>query len=117
MEIKDFVKEALSQIVEGINEANQQMNDKGAFVASTDLWETPRNPKSDIYTKCNNKHQIVREIEFDISIEVSDSSKAGGGGSLQVLSLFHAEGGVENNIHSSSMHKIRFSLPLALPSK
>lgn len=117
MDIKDFIKETLSQIVEGINEANQQMGSKGAFVASTDLWETPRLSKSDTYVKCNNKHQIVREIEFDVSITVSDSSKTEGEGRLQVLSLFRAEGGVENNTHASSMHKIKFSLPLALPSK
>lgn len=46
MEIKDFIKETLSQITEGIVEANKEMINDGAFVASTNLREANGLPKS-----------------------------------------------------------------------
>lgn len=118
MEIKDFFKETLCQILEGINVANQQMSNKGAFVGSSNLQENNGMPKSGAtyYEDSNNRRHVVREIDFDISVSVSDSSQTEGKGGLQVYSLFHADGGVENSNSSNSSHRIRFSLPLALPN-
>ena len=118
MDIKEFIKETLSQIVEGINGANQQMSGKGAFVASSNLQENNGMPKSGTtyYKDSNNRIHIVREIDFDISVSVSDSSQTEGKGGLQVYSLFHANGGVENCNSSNSSHRIKFSIPLALPN-
>lgn len=117
MEIKEFIKEALSQIVEGINEANQQISDKGSFVVSSNLREANGLPKSGTYyDDGKNPRRVVREIEFDISIAASDSTQSGGKGSLQVISFIRADGGVENNISSSASQRIKFTLPLALPN-
>ena len=116
MEIKDFVKEALAQIVEGINEANKQMSEKGAFVASSNMREANGLPKSGTYVDdVRNVRHVVREIEFDVSIAASDSTQTGGRGGLQVVSFIRADGGIENNVSSSASQRIKFSLPLALP--
>lgn len=116
MEIKDFIKETLSQIVEGINEANQQMSEKGAFVVSSNLREANRLPKNGTYVyDGSNALRVVREIEFDISLSVSDSTQSGGKGCLEVVSFIRADGGVENSFSSSSTQRIKFTLPLALP--
>lgn len=116
MEIKDFIKETLSQITEGIVEANKEMINDGAFVASTNLREANGLPKSGTYAKRDNTMQVVREVEFDISIAVTDSTQSGGKGSLHVVSLIRADGGIDNNYSSSSTQRIKFSLPLALPN-
>ena len=117
MEIKDFIKESLSQIVEGIDMANQEMNEKGAFVVSSDLRESNRLPKSGTYAyDGSDTLRVVREIEFEISIAVSDSTKNEGKGGLRVASLFHANGGMENSNSLDSINRMKFSLPLALPN-
>lgn len=118
MDVKEFIKETLTQIVEGINEANQQMGSKGAFVASSNLQENNGLPKggTTYYEDSNNRRHVVREIDFDISVSVSDTSQTEGKGGLQVYSLFHANGGVENCNSSNSSHRIKFSIPLALPN-
>lgn len=118
MDIKEFIKETLSQIVEGKNEANQQMGSKGAFVSSSNLQENNGQPKggTTYYEDSNNRRRVVREIDFDISVSVSDTSQTEGKGGLQVYSLFHANGGVENCSSSNSSHRIKFSIPLALPN-
>ena len=118
MEIKDFINESLSQIAEGINMANQKMSDKGAFVVSSNLREGNGLPKSGAYAYAENGAlRVVREIEFDISIGVSDSTQSGGKGSLQVVSFIHADGGIENTISSTASQRIKFTLPLALPNQ
>ena len=37
MEIKDFIKEALLQIVDGVSTANEALQDKGAFIPTKGL--------------------------------------------------------------------------------
>ena len=117
MEIKDFIKESITQIAEGITEANKEIQNNGAFIVSSNLKDANGFPVvREIYSDDrNNKRHIVREIEFDVTISVSDSTQTGGKGSLQVVSFLRADGGIENNISSNAMHRIKFSLPLAMP--
>lgn len=116
MDIKDFIKETLTQIVEGITDANKEIQGKGAFIVSSNLKDANGLPARELYSDDKNDlRHIVREISFDISIVVSDSEQSGVKGGLQVFSFIHSDGGIENNTSSSSMHKIKFSLPLAMP--
>ena len=43
MELKDFVKETLVQIVRGVDDANIALSDKTAFVASTNIKRPLKN--------------------------------------------------------------------------
>ena len=116
MDVKEFVSETLTQIVAGITEANKEIHSKGAYIVSSNLKEANGLPARETYSDDkNNQRHIVREINFDISVVVSDSAQSGVKGGLQVFSFMHADGGVENNTSSSSMHRIKFSLPLAMP--
>ena len=76
--------------------------------------------------KCNpfykRVRQLYRSVLFLFCIKLrhfycifSDSEQSRVKGGLQVFSFIHSDGGVENNTSSSSMHKIKFSLPLAMP--
>ena len=83
---------------------------------SSNLQDANGLPAREIYSDDKNyQRHIVREINFDISIAVSVFAQSGVKGGLQVFSFVHADGGVENNTSSSSMHRIKFSLPLAMP--
>ena len=116
MDIKEFIKETLTQIVEGITDANKEIQGKGAYIVSSNLKDAQGFPARELYSDDRNEQRhIVREINFDISIAVTETTQSGVKGGLQVLSVVHSNGGIENNTSSSAVHKIKFSLPLAMP--
>lgn len=115
MDIKDFIKETLTQIVEGINETNQQLGNQHSFVATENITNESGYPKNDTYSYKDGTAHLVREIHFDLTITVSDSSAQSGKGGIEVFSLFHAGGNKENQNTSLVTHKLNFTLPLALP--
>lgn len=116
MDIKEFIKETLTQIVEGISDANKEIQGKGAYIVSSTLKDANGIPVRETYSDdINNQRHIIREISSDVSIAVSDTTQSGAKGGLQVFSFMHADGGVENSASSNSMHRIKFSLPLAMP--
>lgn len=115
MDIKEFIKETLIQISEGICEANKQMSSRNSFVATENITNQSGIPVNDTYSYKEGASHLVRPIDFDIAVTVSDASAQSGKGGIEVLSLFHAGGGIENQSSSNTTHKIKFSIPLALP--
>lgn len=117
MEIKDFIKESIMQITHGITDANKEIQNEGAYVVSSVLKDANGFPiVGELYSDDRNgqKH-IIRNIDFKITVSVSDSTQTGGKGTLQVVSFLRVDGGIENNFSSTSLNKIKFSLPLAMP--
>ncbi len=115
MDIKDFIKETLTQIAESINETNQELGNQHSFVATENITTASGMPQNDMYSYKDGIAHLVREIHFDLAITVSDTSAQSGKGSIEVLSLFHAGGSKENQNASIITHKLTFTLPLALP--
>lgn len=116
MEIKDFIKESIMQITHGITDANKEIQNEGAYVASSVLKDANGFPiVGELYSDDRNgqKH-IIRNIDLE-TVSVSDSTQTGGKGTLQVVSFLRADGEIENNFSSTSLNKIKFSLPLAMP--
>lgn len=117
MNVKDFIKETLTQIAEGVNETNQQIGNQHSFVATENITNESGIPKNDTYSYKDGTAHLVREIHFDLAITVSDVSAQGGKGGIEVFSLFHAGGSKESQNTSLMTHKLNFTLPLALPVK
>ena len=117
MNVKDFIKETLTQIAEGVNETNLQLGNQHSFVATENITNESGFPKNDTYSFKDGTAHLVREIHFDLAITVSDASAQSGKGAIEVFSLFHAGGSKESQNTSLMTHKLYFSLPLALPVK
>ena len=96
MNVKDFIKETLTQIAEGVNETNQQLGNQHSFVATENITNESGIPQNDTYSYKDGTAHLVREINFDLAITVSDLSTQGGKGGIEVFSLFHAEGSKES---------------------
>ena len=131
MEIKDFIKDALAQIVDGVQEANTALKGKGACVPTENVVGadgyadgTPR--------KYGEPVKRYVKVDFDIAVEVfkSDVEKVEEQGSidgdmkLQVAFIskagFDLHGGISGSSRQENVqqniHHIKFSLPLSLPS-
>lgn len=130
MEIKDFIKDALAQIVDGVKEANTALKGKGACVPTENVVGadgyadgTPR--------KYGEPVKRYVKVDFDIAVEVfkSDVEKVEEQGSidgdmkLQVAFIskagFDLHGGISGSSRQENVqqniHHIKFSLPLSLP--
>jgi hypothetical protein len=109
MELKDFIKETITQIIEGVVEAQQEINKHGAEI----------NPKKVQFNEDGKYNHYVSGkphfVEFDIgltSIQKSGSSE-GIGVFLGALSL--GKKNEDGNEHTA-ISRIKFSLPVVLPS-
>lgn len=131
MEIKDFIKDALAQIVDGVHEANTALKEKGACVPTENVVGaegyadgTPR--------KFGEPIKRYFKVDFDIAVEVSKSDiekveekgSLEGGLKLQVALISKANFDLHGDMSDSNtqqnvqqnIHHIKFSLPLSLPS-
>lgn len=110
MEIQEFVSSVIVQIVKGLNVANEELKNShsGAVV----------NPTT-IHNKVHEKNFIgersVQQIDMSIAVTASESSSAGGKGSLNIA-VFKAEfGGEASNSLNSTVSTVKFTVPIAFP--
>ncbi|MBE6292911.1 MAG: hypothetical protein E7091_10980 [Bacteroidales bacterium] len=114
MELKDFVSTTIKQIAEGINEAIKANNDYGMIV----------NP--DVTIGSNGDYVIptkgtygfkrrIQNIEMEISLILEDVATMDAGVKL-MPAIFGANINGNNVESSNHQHKVRFSVPIALPA-
>jgi hypothetical protein len=109
MQLREFIKEVLSQIVDGVRDAQEQNG--GAFVVPAGdgghkYAEHPRFAAS-----ARLKSTIV---DFDVAITAEESDKAEGGAGVKVLSIqFGAKGEVSSK--DTTVSRVQFAVPLLLP--
>jgi hypothetical protein len=105
MDLQNFVAETLNQITQGVKEAKKK-NEQGIAppVATGDSL-----PKHYLRTL---SHEAVFPVEFDVAVTVSESSSAGGGAGLTVLSVVSLEGGGKRSVENSSVSRVKFSVPV-----
>ena len=106
MELQEFIKQSLVQIVKGVNEAQNEAIDVGARI----------NPVGKLLSGGGETHFVQTElnpqsIQFDVAISVSEEKTAGGKISVlaNILNL-GAEAKMENL--SSLVHRIKFEVPV-----
>lgn len=130
MEIKDFIRDTLAQIVDGVQEANTTLAEKGAYIPTENI--------AGVEGYCDarvSKNGVVKryvKVDFDIAVEVSKSDvekveekgSLEGGLKLQVALISKAKFDLHGDMSDSNMlqnvqqniHHIKFSLPLSLPN-
>ena len=104
MELRDFVRDSLVQLMCGITDAqNELMKSNGASGVVNPIWNDQKN--------LNNHTQLVN---FDIAVTASDQTTTGGHGGIKVWSV-EIGGKLETLGVQSSVSRIAFSVPV-LPS-
>lgn len=109
MELKDFVKETLEQIVEGAAMAQEAINKKGGSV-------NPSSMKFQRDGEWNNyDHAMPQEVVFDVGLTSTDKSGSteGVGVFLGAINLGKKN---EDGTEQVAITKVKFTIPLALPS-
>ena len=110
MDLKEFTKETITQIVSAVREANEQINDFGALIP-TDYFHGSKAISSFKYGE-----KSIIDIEFDVAVSAVESANVGGGVGIKVASINIGLGANSQN-ENSTLSRVKFTLPLVLPEK
>lgn len=109
MELKEFIKAAITDITGAVSELQSEL-DNGAIVNPT----LP-NP---IELKTLTVEEEIRPIEhlaFDVAVTVSEASGIEGGAKAGI-SIFGAKVGTESSSKTENASRLTFSIPIVFPS-
>ena len=124
MNIDEFVKDTIVDIVNGIVEANDAIKSKSAFIASTNIVGN-QNAEWRGAHDINGIPHVISNIDFDIAVSLEKKNDAEGGLKLQVASSVPLGVRLSSSLKSrvgwgkneSKLHRVQFSIPLALPTE
>jgi hypothetical protein len=101
MNLKDFVRSSLVQIVEGVQAA---------------IEETKDSERGRINPSPTHKHHgDTSPVEFDVAVTVTDTVGAGGKAAIAVVG-FKIGGGADSVYQHQSVSRLKFAVPVAWPS-
>lgn len=113
MELREFVAETLTQIVEGVKSAQARARDHGARVSPHLTTSAELAVKHGILIANGSAAQLV---QFDVALTVKEgtTTKGGIGVTVGVLALGSAG---QSQAENSSVSRVKFSVPLVLPDE
>ena len=105
MDLKEFTKQALVQIVEGTKEANDVIKQYNANIHNEDV-----DSNTGISYSLTN-------VDFDVAITATEIEGANGGGGIKVMGVFNAGGEIESKTENQTISRVKYTIPLVLGSK
>jgi hypothetical protein len=112
MDLKEFVVSSLTQIIEGIREAQQRAADSGAWVSPAGSEIPKRDNAQKMVTPDGMGY--LHDVDFDVALSVSDQGQAGAAAGLQI---FGAKLGADGSVTSqnTAVSRIQFTIPVVWP--
>ena len=115
MELKDFISTTLAQIAQGVKDAQTVYEELGGVVNPKGLQEI----KGDIsYGKIDSLHKnaiLLCDVQFEVSL-TSDNSENSSGGIGVLFGAISLGGKSGNEDRETSLNKVKFNIPVKLPS-
>ena len=109
MELKDFIKTAITDITEAVSELQEEL--KNGTIVNPSLTQGEHGKSLVV----DNEVRMMERLNFDIAVTATEATglnanaKAG-------ISVFGAKVGAENNERTENVSRLTFSLPLVLPT-
>jgi hypothetical protein len=108
MELREFVKDALVAIVEGVRDAQKGL----------DVNINPR--PSVIPDKRGGEYMTMdglraTPVQFDVAVTISAEANAEGGGKVSIWSIASSEGKTSAKDGESTVSRLQFQVPVAFP--
>jgi len=96
MELKEFVKSVLKDIVDGVEETRRESSRDMHLTSHKDTGQT---------------------VEFDIAVTVEDNTSGSGRGGIKVFQLIEGGGEVSRESKNASVSRIKFGVYIANMTK
>lgn len=108
MELKEFIKTAITDITEAISELQSELDNGAVINPSISRGE---------YGKAVLVDQGVAPIEhlnFDVAVTATEASNVDGNAKIGI-SIFGAKIGTESNAKTENVSRLTFSVPIVFP--
>jgi hypothetical protein len=113
MELKEFVKETLVQISEGVKESQGSVRTIGGYVNPTVTYAQGKSELVYFGETALGHHTFL--VDFDVAVVAAEKKAAEGGAKLAVASFLSIGGSGSSDSESKSTSRVKFKVPLALP--
>jgi hypothetical protein len=97
MELKDFVRTTLVQVVQGVTEAQEAVSHTGALINSKTAAFQPR------------------AVQFDVAVTAREEGDVKTGIGISVVGLIKGGAEGEYGKENTAVSRVRFEVPLRLP--
>ncbi len=118
MELKDFIKEAIKDIAEAINESNTELSELGVISNPSNVSLDER---EDIYgymylnSDSDKKTRPVHLLKFDVAVSITQKENGKEGIGVKALGIsLGKEGEKIDELNNSS--RLKFNVPIAFPT-
>ena len=101
MELEEFVRVSLLQIMNGVKAAQQEW---GAHIAGAGVISPSWGGPEDFRNR-------VQEVKLDIAVTATSKTEGGGGGGIKVVAL-DLSGKITRAAENSSVSRISFAIPI-----
>lgn len=110
MKLEHFVSETLRQIINGVISAQEMVNTDAKINPVTARF----NSNTEGHAFCQRTGVPLQKVEFDVAVTVTeDSASSSGGAAVGSISVSPAS---SSSFHNTSVSRIRFEVPLLLPT-
>ncbi len=112
MDLKEFTKETLLQIVQGVNEANSELEHHNAYIPNRTAKTATR-----VFVENERYEADAIEVDFDVAVTATETEGTKGGGGIKVAQILL--GGIEasSNTENQSISRVKYKIPLVLEAK
>lgn len=113
MDLKEFVSSVLTQIVDGVREAQSGRGiESGLINPNLFASQGALHEKGHLVSRHG---QLVQNVEFDVALTVNEGTQTKGGIGVFVGTVGLGSQG-QSDKSASSVSRVKFSVPLSLPS-
>lgn len=109
MELKDFIKTAISDITEAVSELQEEL--KNGTIVNPSLTQEEHGKSLVV----DNEVRMMERLNFDIAVTATEATELNGNAKAGI-SVFGAKVGAENKERTENVSRLTFSLPLVLPT-
>jgi hypothetical protein len=112
VELKEFVSEALANVIQGVLDAQSTLGDNGKYI-NPEL-STGQGSLEDQGRLVSIHGQLVQSVEFDVAVTVT-SGKGTKGGIGVVAGVFALGSQGQSTSENTAVSRLKFTVPLTLP--
>lgn len=109
MELKEFIKTAITDITEAVSELQEEL--KNGTIVNPSLTQGEHGKS----VLVNNEVRMMERLNFDIAVTATEATGLNGNAKAGI-SVFGAKVGAENKERTENVSRLTFSLPLVLPA-
>lgn len=115
MELKDFVSNTITSIVDGVIDAKELIEKKGAKINPT---YSPKAADQFAHRSSDNgEYYKITNVHFDVAVSVNETANTSAGAHLLIASLFKAGASSTDGTENQNISRITFDVNLLLPKE